>query len=124
METKGSHPQEKINFDYLDDLAGGEPQVLKSLLQMIQKHLATYPDIIVSAFKDGDNQRVAEQAHKFKSSVIYLRVKQFDENLEALESIWQQSIGQDEVQGLLDRLAGIVAHVQAQAADKVNELGD
>ena len=93
-----------IDFSHIADLASGEPAVLKSLLQMIAKQLVSYPSLIADALQADDYQQVSEQAHKFKSSVVYLHSDAFTLVLEQLESTWKNPVSKSEMGILVEQM--------------------
>lgn len=111
-----------IDFAYLEDLAEGDEAVLKSLLQMISNHLGSYPQIIREAFESGDFQKVAEQAHKFKSSVVYLQFRPFTQVLQTMEKGWGKTPSAAELETEISKMDEIVVHTRQQVNDKIASL--
>lgn len=63
---------EAPNFNYIDDLAGGDMEFKDKLLSLIKKELPGEIDLYVKTISEKDFKRSAEVVHKIKHKITIL----------------------------------------------------
>ncbi len=79
--------QPDFDFGQLYDMTGGDPEIIRNLLQVMRKNLTDYPPQIHSFGETNDWVAMGQLAHKLKSSIAYLGFDGFTETLSTLEKV-------------------------------------
>lgn len=93
-----------IRFDILEDITGGDPDMMRNLLETILKSLDTAPTQIRQALQAANHRQLRDHTHHFKSSVSYLQYADFSATLDLLER-------QSDAQAPVSSLAPLVERV-------------
>jgi HPt (histidine-containing phosphotransfer) domain-containing protein len=94
----------EISFERLIEITDGEPLLMKKLLSILLKNLQEFPLEIEKAFLAGKDKEMRELAHKFKSSVAYLELNNFDRNLIGVESSLEDGLSNEQKQDLISTI--------------------
>ncbi|GGC33986.1 hypothetical protein GCM10011386_27600 [Parapedobacter defluvii] len=78
---------EYANMDYLQDLSGGNTQLIKEILQLFIKQ--TPPDIalLASYLEQGDWEKAYKQAHHIKPTLAYVGANGIRAELQEIETL-------------------------------------
>lgn len=83
-----------IKFDYLNEVTGGEPEILKEFIQMFIDQIPEFRDGMQNFLKEKKYKELGDLAHKAKSSVLTfgmddlgVRMKKLQLKTQVLEDI-------------------------------------
>lgn len=62
--------QKLIKLDYLIEVTGGEPEIMKEFIQMFLDQIPEFRDGLQNFLTEGKYKELGELAHKAKSSVL------------------------------------------------------
>jgi len=73
------------NLDYLKEITGGEPEIMKEFIQMFFDQLPEFRDGLTSHLADKRYKELGELAHKAKSSVMTFGMNDLGHRLKELQ---------------------------------------
>lgn len=83
-----------INLDYLNEITGGEPEIMKEFIQLFLDQIPEFRDGLQNFLAEKKYKELGELAHKAKSSVMTfgmedlgIRLKQLQLKTQVLENI-------------------------------------
>lgn len=62
--------QKLVKLDYLNEVTGGEPEIMKEFIQMFIDQIPEFRDGLPELLKEKKYKELGELAHKAKSSVL------------------------------------------------------
>ncbi len=113
---------EQVSFDRLIEITDGEPILMKKLLGILLKNLTDFPQEIHKAFIENRDKEMRELAHKFKSSVAYLELHEFDADLLTLETSVESGLSRDEQVAIISAITMRSSEVIQSIAHKIESL--
>jgi HPt (histidine-containing phosphotransfer) domain-containing protein len=73
------------NLDYLKEITGGEPEIMKEFIQMFLDQLPEFRDGMTSFLAEQRWKELGEIAHKAKSSVMTFGMNELGTSLKVLQ---------------------------------------
>ena len=73
------------NLDYLREITGGEPEIMKEFIQMFLEQLPEFRDGMTSFLSEQKWKELGEIAHKAKSSVMTFGMNDLGNRLKSLQ---------------------------------------
>ena len=113
---------DKIDFSQLYDLTGGKKLFLIKLLKKIADNLNDYPIEIKSSYIASDYYNLRELAHKFKSSVIYLKHRKMNHTLNNIELSEKNKVTTQEVGKYVNEIITYSKEIIPSIQQKITEL--
>lgn len=77
--------QNLINLDYLNEVTGGEPEIMKEFIQMFLDQIPEFRDGLQDFLKEKKYKELGELAHKAKSSVLTFGMEELGIKLKKLQ---------------------------------------
>ncbi|SEL58055.1 Hpt domain-containing protein [Parapedobacter koreensis] len=84
---------EQANMDYLEDLSGGNTQLIKEILELFIKQTPPDIELLGSYIQQNDWEKVYRQAHHIKPTLAYVGANGMRQELQEIESLAKN--GQD-----------------------------
>ena len=90
-----SNLKETISYKGLEDITNGNPNSMIKLLQVMMKSLNSIPKDIHEAALNYNLYDAGTLAHKFKSSIAYLKITEVDSLLNKIEDVRKNKVSQE-----------------------------
>jgi signal transduction histidine kinase/AmiR/NasT family two-component response regulator/HPt (histidine-containing phosphotransfer) domain-containing protein len=97
-----------VNLSYLESIGEGDSKFLNELISIFRQQMPILFKQLSDALSKGDYQELGAIAHKAKSSVAMLGIKELITDLETLEVKSKKSIDSDTYAGLVEKF-GVVS---------------
>ncbi|MGK6349703.1 Hpt domain-containing protein [Parapedobacter sp. DT-150] len=78
---------EQANMSYLEDLSGGNTQLIREILELFIKQTPADVDLLASHIEQGDWESVYKQAHHIKPTFAYVGANDMRGALQEIESL-------------------------------------
>ena len=96
--------QKQYELDYLEEISGGDEEFVK---EMIQAFVDNAPEDIgrIKGLVSNQNwQKAGEEAHRFASSLLFLRLERLKQIAIEIEELGLQNVNLDRIPDLLKEL--------------------
>ncbi len=105
----------RTNLSYLESMTEGNKELIAELIGIFSTQVVEYSEQMLSLFKDKNWSELSKMAHKAKSSVAIMGMKDLSDELKRLEIMARK--GEDE-----DSYEAIIDHFAAECKEAVSEL--
>ncbi len=78
---------EYANMDYLEDLSGGNTQLIKEILALFIKQTPPDMELLASYIKQGEWEKAYKQAHHIKPTLAYVGANGMRSELQEIETL-------------------------------------
>ncbi|MBK1439440.1 Hpt domain-containing protein [Parapedobacter sp. ISTM3] len=86
---------EQANMDYLEDLSGGNTQLIKEILELFIKQTPPDIELLSSYIQQNDWEKVYRQAHHIKPTLAYVGANGMRQELQEIENLAKNRQGLD-----------------------------
>lgn len=112
-----------INLSYLEDITGGDIEVMQEMLDLFIKDVPIHVTSIEHNFKSGKIEEVAIEAHKVKPAMQYIGETELFEVIQQIEVIAKKKEGLDQLPELVRVLSNRLETLIESLKQKREELG-
>ena len=77
----------RINMDYLNEMSDGSDDLVQDLIEMFVKQVPVFSEQLDNLYQSGDYILLGKLAHKIKSSVAMMGIKELTADMKTLEII-------------------------------------
>jgi len=100
---------EEANMDYLQDLSGGNTQLIREILELFIRQ--TPPDVekLGNYIRQEDWEKVYKQAHHIKPTLAYVGANQMRTELQEIET---RAKNRDDLQSIPDRFEALLPRLE------------
>lgn len=102
------------NLDYLKEITGGEPEIMKEFIQMFLEQLPEFRDGMTSFLAEQKWKELGEIAHKAKSSVMTFGMNDLGHRLKELQLKTQKLEEIETYEGHVQEFMDMVAAAEAE----------
>lgn len=102
------------NLDYLIEITGGEPEIMKEFIQMFLEQLPEFRDGMTSFLAEQKWKELGEIAHKAKSSVMTFGMNDLGHRLKELQLKTQKLEEIETYEGHVQEFMDMVAAAEAE----------
>jgi len=110
------------NLDYLKEITGGEPEVMKEFIQMFLEQLPEFRDGLTSHLANQKWKELGELAHKAKSSVMTFGMNNLGHRLKELQLKTQKLEEIETYEGYVQEFMESVAQGEAELLEDMSKL--
>lgn len=110
------------NLDYLKEITGGEPEVVKEFIQLFFDQLPEFKDGMTNYLAEKKWKELGELAHKAKSSVMTFGMNELGYRLKELQLKTQKLEDIESYPEYVDEFMNVVAAAEAELQDDLNKL--
>ncbi|PPK99225.1 Hpt domain-containing protein [Parapedobacter indicus] len=96
---------EFANMAYLEDLSGGNTQLIKEILQLFIKQTPPDMELLASHIHQEDWEKVYKQAHHIKPTLAYVGANGMRAELQEIESLAKNRQDLNQITAKFDALA-------------------
>jgi HPt (histidine-containing phosphotransfer) domain-containing protein len=114
--------QRYTNLDYLKEITGGEPEIMKEFIQMFFDQLPEFRDGIAVYLAEKKWKELGELAHKAKSSVMTFGMNDLGHRLKELQLKTQKLEEIETYEAYVREFMEIVAKGEAELQEDLNSL--
>jgi HPt (histidine-containing phosphotransfer) domain-containing protein len=110
------------NLDYLKEITGGEPEVVKEFIQLFFDQLPEFKDGMTNYLAEKKWKELGELAHKAKSSVMTFGMNELGYRLKELQLKTQKLEDIESYPEYVDEFMNTVAAAEAELQDDLSKL--
>jgi len=110
------------NLDYLKEITGGEPEVMKEFIQMFLEQLPEFRDGMTTFLAEKKWKELGEIAHKAKSSVMTFGMNDLGHRLKELQLKTQQLENIESYEGHVQEFMDMVANAEAELLEDIKQF--
>lgn len=110
------------NLDYLKEITGGEPEVVKEFIQLFFDQLPEFKDGMTNYLAEKKWKELGELAHKAKSSVMTFGMNELGYRLKELQLKTQKLEDIESYPEYVDEFMNTVASAEAELQDDLSKL--
>lgn len=110
------------NLDYLKEITGGEPEIMKEFIQMFFDQMPEFRDGLSSHLANKKWKELGELAHKAKSSVMTFGMNDLGHRLKELQLKTQKLEDIEKYPVFVDEFITTIAKAEAELQDDMSKL--
>src|SRR5665647_393085 len=110
------------NLDYLKEITGGEPEVMKEFIQMFFDQFPEFKNGMRNYLAEKKWKELGEIAHKAKSSVMTFGMNDLGYRLKGLQLKTQKLEGIDSYHAYVDEFMTIMAQAKVELTEEMAKL--
>lgn len=92
-----SNTTAKIDFNYLNELTGSNPEKIEKYLRMFSKNLPIDLEILSQAVQESNLEVISSVTHKIKGSLVYLGYQTIKDEIDYLEGVKDKSVDENKI---------------------------
>jgi HPt (histidine-containing phosphotransfer) domain-containing protein len=108
------------NLDYLKEITGGDPEIMKEFIQMFLEQLPEFRDGMTSFLAEKKWKELGEIAHKAKSSVMTFGMNDLGHRLKELQLKTQKLEEIETYEAHVQEFMDVVAAAEAELLEEIN----
>lgn len=110
------------SLDYLKEITGGEPEIMKEFIQMFFDQLPEFRDGLTSNLANKKWKELGELAHKAKSSVMTFGMNELGYRLKELQLKTQKLEDTDSFAEYVDEFMNEIAQAEIELKEDISKL--
>jgi len=110
------------NLDYLKEITGGEPEIMKEFIQMFFDQLPEFRDGMTSFLAEQKWKELGEIAHKAKSSVMTFGMNDLGHRLKELQLKTQKLEEIETYEGHVQEFMDMVAAAETELLEDIKQF--
>ena len=110
------------NLDYLKEITGGEPEIMKEFIQMFFDQMPEFRDGMTKYLADKKWKELGEIAHKAKSSVMTFGMNELGLRLKDLQLKTQKLEDIESYPVFVEEFMTEIAHAEAELKEDMSKL--
>lgn len=110
------------NLDYLKEITGGEPEIMKEFIQMFFDQMPEFRDGMTNYLNEKKWKELGEIAHKAKSSVMTFGMNDLGHRLKELQLKTQKLEDIEKYPDFVDEFMTTIAKAEAELQDDMSKL--
>jgi HPt (histidine-containing phosphotransfer) domain-containing protein len=110
------------NLDYLKEITGGEPEIMREFIQMFFDQLPEFRDGLTSHLANNKWKELGELAHKAKSSVMTFGMNDLGHRLKELQLKTQKLEDIDSYATYVDEFMKTIAQAEIELKEDMSKF--
>jgi len=110
------------NLDYLKEITGGDPAVLKDFIQLFLGQISEFRDGLQLFLKEKKYKELGELAHKAKSSVLTFGMDELGAKMKKLQLKTQVLEDVDSYAGDVELFVAQISQAEKELQEEMNKL--
>lgn len=110
------------NLDYLKEITGGEPEIMKEFIQMFFDQLPEFKDGLTNHLTNKNWEELGKLAHKAKSSVMTFGMNELGYRLKELQLKTQKLEDIDSYAEYVQEFMGTIAQAETELQADMAQL--
>ncbi len=114
--------QKYTSLEYLNEITGGEPEIVKEFIQMFFDQLPEFRGGLRSHLESGKWKELGELAHKAKSSVLTFGMEDLGKRLKELQLKTQQLEDIESYPEYVDEFENLMNIAEKELTEELNKI--
>ncbi len=111
-----------INLSYLNEITGGEPEIVKEFIQLFLDQIPEFRDGLQNYLAEKKYKELGELAHKAKSSVLTFGMDELGANLKKLQLKTQVLEDIDSYSGDVKSFVSLINQAEKELLEEIEKL--